>query len=136
MHMYLSMISRMRVCHPSRESQEAQAGRKTDKRKTVKDRQSMTAGMGNKVQSEGEHVWKLSEGTSPEWIRTWRLSMPLSTAKQQTLHLMTCVYSGKLSSQGTDASLNKHVERALQVPASTLRAHTKKRRPPSPKPFL
>lgn len=71
----------MGICHPSHESHEAQAGRETDKRKTEKDRQSMTAGMGNKAHSEGEHEWKLSEGTSPEWIWAWRQTMPLSTAK-------------------------------------------------------
>lgn len=94
------------ICHPRRESQEARAGRETDKRKTEKEIQSMTAGMGNKAEGEGEHEWNLSVKTSPEWIRTWRQTVPLS-ALQNNKHSIPWLVCTQVSSALRAQTLHK-----------------------------
>lgn len=94
------------ICHPSRESQEARAGRQTDKGKTEKEIQSMTAGMGNKAEREGEHEWNLSVKTSPEWIRTWRQTVPLS-ALQNNKHSIPWLVCTQVSSALRAQTLHK-----------------------------
>lgn len=84
----------------------------------------MTAGMGNKAQGTGSMSGICQRGRLQSGLRMWRQAVPLSTAKQQLLDSMTCVYSGKLCSQGTDAQLDKHVKRAPQARMSTQDTHT------------